>query len=330
MLIRKSQRGYSLINVMMGLALAGIVGLIVTQVILSLIQSQTYVMQRQDAMSLQMRVGFELRDGVACSNSFAGINPSTPQLSGATPDPTIQAIRNFNNQVVFSENVPASREYGAVVIHDIRFVNYLAGAAGQSTSVDLELVLRGKTQVGPQFFSSIVKLVVKTDAAGLLTACRSFGVVDSEWELTSTNDIRRATGNVGIGMTTPASGAPPAPQSSLYVNGFVYARAFYWDSDRALKDHISKIQGLDIVRKLRGVKFDWRDSHESGIGVVAQEVETVLPEIVRQDESTKLKSVAYGGLAAPLIEAVKELHQRSERQAREIQELKKLADRCKL
>lgn len=71
---------------------------------------------------------------------------------------------------------------------------------------------------------------------------------------------------------------------------------------------------MALVRRLRGVSFDWRedapDGHEGAdLGVIAQEVEQVFPELVRTDERG-FKRVNYIGLIAPLIEAVKELDAR--------------------
>ncbi len=67
------------------------------------------------------------------------------------------------------------------------------------------------------------------------------------------------------------------------------------------------------MRQLRGVRFEWRQDDfpekkfESGaqIGLIAQEVENVLPEVVSTDEDG-FKSVAYQNITAVLIEALKE------------------------
>jgi len=60
------------------------------------------------------------------------------------------------------------------------------------------------------------------------------------------------------------------------------------------------------LRKLEGISFDWKDSGKKSIGLIAQDVEKVFPEIVQTEEGTGLKSIEYGKLVAPLIEAVKE------------------------
>jgi hypothetical protein len=76
-------------------------------------------------------------------------------------------------------------------------------------------------------------------------------------------------------------------------------------SDERLKSNIKTIDGaLSSVNLLRGVMFT-KDG-KSGIGVIAQEVQKVIPEVVQENDSGYL-SVAYGNLVGVLIEAVKEL-----------------------
>jgi hypothetical protein len=55
---------------------------------------------------------------------------------------------------------------------------------------------------------------------------------------------------------------------------------------------------------LRGVAFDWKESGEPSYGVVAQELEMVLPELVKGSDP---KTVNYNGIIGVLIEAIKEL-----------------------
>ena len=90
-------------------------------------------------------------------------------------------------------------------------------------------------------------------------------------------------------------------------------------SDERLKDNIETIpDALDKVCQMRGVTFNRTDfDGEKQMGVIAQEVEKVIPEVVREDESEdKIKSVAYGNMVGVLIEAIKDLKA-------EVDELKK-------
>ena len=77
-------------------------------------------------------------------------------------------------------------------------------------------------------------------------------------------------------------------------------------SDARLKENVETISNaLDLVNRMRGVFYDRIDTGEAGIGVIAQEMEEVIPEVVIPSDG--MLTVAYGNLVGVLIEAVKEL-----------------------
>ena len=82
-------------------------------------------------------------------------------------------------------------------------------------------------------------------------------------------------------------------------------------SDRRLKSDIQTLEnGLEKVEQLRGVTYTRDDNVDGGqqLGVIAQEVEEVFPQVVlTADDERGTKSVDYGRLTGALIEAVKEL-----------------------
>ena len=81
-------------------------------------------------------------------------------------------------------------------------------------------------------------------------------------------------------------------------------------SDKTLKTDINTINdALGTVGKLRGVSYKWKENNEPSIGVIAQEVEQVIPEVVHTSEHNgkEVKSVDYGKMVGVLIEAIKEL-----------------------
>ncbi|CAM0097927.1 long tail fiber protein distal subunit [Vibrio phage K567] len=102
-------------------------------------------------------------------------------------------------------------------------------------------------------------------------------------------------------------------------------------SDIRLKSNIERIENpLEKVLQLNGYVYDKKRSlHEDETsretGVIAQEVEAVLPEAVRVDENDEdgIKSVAYGNLSGLLIESIKELNEKVETLQSEVHELKK-------
>jgi hypothetical protein len=88
--------------------------------------------------------------------------------------------------------------------------------------------------------------------------------------------------------------------------GIVTAANFNSTSDLNLKENISTFDNaLDVVSQLRGVRFDWKSDNKPSIGVIAQELEEVLPELVTD---TNPKTVNYNGIIGVLIEAIKELN----------------------
>jgi len=94
--------------------------------------------------------------------------------------------------------------------------------------------------------------------------------------------------------------------NDLYVQGDVQAAAFYYVSDERLKENVLSLKGaLEKVQALNGVSFNFKDDPGTAkIGLIAQDVEKVIPEVVHTGEDG-IKSVEYGNLVALLIEAVK-------------------------
>jgi hypothetical protein len=108
--------------------------------------------------------------------------------------------------------------------------------------------------------------------------------------------------------------------ADLYYNpstNTLSAGNFNTTSDIRLKDNIRTFESaMDVVSQLRGVRFAWKETGVETVGLIAQEVEKVLPELIGTNADTGLKSVSYANMVAVLIEAVKELKA-------EIEELKK-------
>ena len=107
-------------------------------------------------------------------------------------------------------------------------------------------------------------------------------------------------GNVGINDVTPSY--------KLDVDGTIRATGdVIAYSDVRVKENIKTIDNsLEKVSKLRGVEFNKIGDDVKSIGVVAQEIEKVIPEVVKEDDKG-MKSVAYGNISGLLIEAIKEL-----------------------
>ena len=91
------------------------------------------------------------------------------------------------------------------------------------------------------------------------------------------------------------------------------ARANSWGtfSDLRLKQSVLTIADpLSLVKNLRGVRFQWRRSGRDDIGMIAQEVQNVLPEVVTADDSPDhILSIDYAKITGLLVEAIKQQQQ---------------------
>ena len=113
----------------------------------------------------------------------------------------------------------------------------------------------------------------------------------------------KATARVGIGTTSPTN-------LLTLGQGFGPSISDGWTtySSRRWKTNIQPLQNaLGMVEQLRGVSYDLKDSGKHEIGVIAEEVGAVVPELVSYEENGKdARGVDYGRLTALLIEATKE------------------------
>ena len=156
---------------------------------------------------------------------------------------------------------------------------------------------------------------------------KEFSLVTSKWTTVASFDgaTKNAyfAGNVGIGTTEP--------NYLLDVNGTISGTGVAGAlSDARHKNNIENLKyGLDEVLQLRPVNFRWNaekvaDSGMSGVqlGLIAQEVEGVLPEVVlTAPDQSQTKSIKYSALIPPMIQAIKDLESRDRAQQLQIAEL---------
>ena len=134
-----------------------------------------------------------------------------------------------------------------------------------------------------------------------------------------------ATGNVGVGANDPSY--------KLQVNGSIYAESTAGAlSDARHKNNIENLKyGLDEILELRPISFEWNadkvaDAGMEGsqLGLIAQEVEAVFPEVIlTQNDEAQTKAIKYSALLVPLIQAVKDLNQEIVQLKSEIEQMKK-------
>ncbi len=120
----------------------------------------------------------------------------------------------------------------------------------------------------------------------------------------------------GVGIGTAA------PSERLEISGNVKATSFLTSSDERLKIDIRVLDSaLSRILSLHGYDFLWKSDGRRDIGIIAQEVERVFPDLVHTDPTTGYKSVEYPNLIAPMIEAIREQQAIIDRQQSHIDDL---------
>jgi hypothetical protein len=275
--------------------------------------------------------------GEADPKSDLVINSNIPFAAPSAPLASLTIGNPLGGSVITLGNDASSKvslgwtpeEYLRVLsTHGIRFGT---GPYGPGTYTDVVIAENGWVGIGTEspgrdlhVVGDNPRILIEAETVSPEINFKHSGDVDTEvWAIYkegTTNDlrfyhggsnkiwIRGGTGNVGIG------GDPSA--SKLYVNGLACGTSSWGIcSDRKFKRDIQNVTGaIEKVMGLRGISFLWRSEEyedknfDTGrhYGVVAQEIEEVLPEVVMGEPGDD-KSVAYSEIIPVLIEAIKEL-----------------------
>jgi uncharacterized repeat protein (TIGR01451 family) len=136
------------------------------------------------------------------------------------------------------------------------------------------------------------------------------------------NDIGAAVGGGGQRRMTIAN------NGEVVFGGSVTANSFFTPSSLTFKTNLQALEDpLGKVRKLSGVRFDWEKTGRASLGLIAEEVRQVLPEIV--SGSAGVVGVNYDALLPLLLEASKSLSQRLEILREKREQLVRLLDELK-
>ena len=144
---------------------------------------------------------------------------------------------------------------------------------------------------------------------------------------TTTNGVHIQNGGLGVGTDAGAT------DGEIRATGDITA---FYTSDQSLKENVKNIENpLDKINQINGVTFDWTDDYiesqggnddyfmrKNDVGVIAQEVEKVLPEVIGT-RANGTKAVKYDRIVALLIEGIKDLNKQVSDLKTEIEELKK-------
>ncbi len=250
--------------------------------------------------------------GSGLGSALVGIN------TGSAGD-GIQAIGNGSGRSALFTQSTGTVDYS---IYALGNKSYFEGNVGIGTTAPAYplVVAGGKLYVDGIGGGTLARLTVEADPTEEIFRGRNDG---------SSKFVIEADGHTGVATTGGSA------TYQLYVNGSGFATGSWLGSDERYKRNVNSIgQALDKILKLNGVSFEFdqnfeiqsikEDENGKGlklnfpegrqIGFIAQEVETILPEVVKTDEHG-YKAIAYQNLIPLLVEAIKT-------QQAEIEELK--------
>ena len=235
--------------------------------------------------------------------------PGNLVVTGTTTTNNVETV-STSNGVVFEGNAADDNEITliAATVSADRTIT-LPNATG-TIALTSDIPTSNSSLTNGEGYISSFDITTQTDSKYLRsnandTATGIISITNSTASTSKTTGALKVTGGVGI------SGA-------LNVGGDVVA---YASSDERLKDNIELISNpIEKVQSLKGVTWNWNDNADElqqslpNVGVIAQDVEKVLPQLVT-DRDNGFKGVDYAKLTGLLIEAIKD-------QQKQIDELK--------
>jgi hypothetical protein len=243
---------------------------------------------------------------ITCSTGALDINAGTVNIKDEASSETMASFVsdgavtiNHDNSTVFNTVSGGCAVTGTLAVSS---TSAFTGAITSNAGVIVDNI----TIDGTEIDLSSGDLTV--DVAGDIILDADGGDVFLKDAGTTFGSLTNTSGNLIIksGSTTAAtfSGANVTFAGTLASGAITSSADITAFSDMRIKHDIETIEGaLAKVSDMRGVYFK-RNNGEAGTGVIAQEVENILPEVVKDGE---YKSVAYGNMVGILIEAIKEL-----------------------
>ncbi len=262
--------------------------------------------------------------GAGAFGSGGGSNFITDNADDITTG-EIKFQRNDTQSIIESENTSASNagqlrikhSYANVEIRNLRGnLNLFPTSTvnlGYGTSIKLATVSGGVSVTGAMTASGTIGNLNTSTDRGMQMEDNSTSVATLRCDADRWRVYMGGSGNSQETLTVTETGRvgvkDSTPSYKLDVAGTIRATgdviAF---SDERVKENIKTIDNsLEKVNKLRGVEFNKIGEDKKSIGVIAQEIEKIIPEVVRTDDEG-MKSVAYGNVVGVLIEAIKELN----------------------
>jgi hypothetical protein len=243
---------------------------------------------------------------------------------------------NYVASLVAGTNITLSNNSGEGATPTIGLTNNAITIAGTSTSLGgtitaeqirtaIGTVVTGSSQISLGSASGNIALATQTTGDYVASLVAGTGVT------LSNNSGENATPTIAIGQSVATNATPTF--GNLTINGSINATGditAYYTSDKRHKNNIQPItDALLKVSKLNGVTWEWNDDvHEvtkstPKTGLIAQEVQEVLPEVIKEREDGFL-ALDYSKMMGLMVEAIKEQQTQIHNLTLEIENLKKV------
>jgi len=253
---------------------------------------------------------------VGNGSSLTGITASFPVANGSSNISAPVASGNINLSVGGNANILTVTGVGA----NLTGTANITGNANVGGSLNTTGNVVGGNIIGIIAAGSNAITTTGNITGGNLLGSHANG--------TSNVNIPSASGNVNVtagGTTTLVVTSTGANVTgTLNATGAITGSTINATSDRRLKKNIVTIDyPLDIVANLNGVRYQWINNDEPSAGLIAQDVEVVMPELV-SDTGDGMKSINYNGIIGALVESVKQLNTELTALRAEVAELKRV------
>ena len=286
-------------------------------------------------------LGGNVSGSVVSTGSFGSVHTAGGAGIGTSSlEARLNVYHNTDNEWAGLFTQDHATGYGVKITGDMTGTDPLLKIMSENTNTRFRVQGDGKVGIGTNAPSVLLHVKGDTDTSNVV-----WGWIQNASTGTDADAGLAFTGggnnfNIGVDATTDSfviadTGAGVLASNQRFVidtagditaSGDIVAGGdvvAYYTSDIKLKDNVEVIQGsLNKIEGIRGVEFDWNDkapvwAKERGhdVGVIAQEVQKVLPEVV-QERTNGYLGVDYKRLIPLLIESVKELKQ-------EVEDLKK-------